>query len=98
MSDDHSLDLPYEEVPGAPVPVPIDPQSVLCGGIVVRSAAITADGVMYPTLIFDFFAVDGHKLPPIVLAAEDAEQLRKLPKLVQDCVDGALKAAQGRTP
>lgn len=94
MSDSNSLDLPYEDAPGGPFMAPIDPNSVLCGGIVIRSGALEAGDVKYPVLIFDFWQVDGSKLSPIMLAAEDADQLRKLPKLVQDCVDAALRAAE----
>lgn len=90
---DNDLDLPFEEVPGGPITGPIDPAAILCGGIVVRSAAIESPAGRLPALILDLYRVDGHRLPPVLLVTEDPEQLRKVVPLIEASVACAIKAA-----
>lgn len=89
----HDLDLPFEEVPGGPFAAPLAPNSMLCGGVVIRAAAIETEAGRMPALVFDFHHVTGVQLAPVVLVSDDADQLRKLIPLVESSVTAALKAA-----
>lgn len=90
---DHDLDLPFEEVPGGPVAVPLAPNTVLCGGVVIRASALDAGAGLMPALIFDFHHVSGTPLAPVVLVSDDPEQLKKLVPLVEASVAAAIGAA-----
>lgn len=90
---DHGLDLPFEAAPGGPFHAPLPEDTPLCGGVVVRAAAIPSPVGLLPALVFDFHQVDGQALQPIVLVG-DADQIGKLAPLIQSAVAAALKATQ----
>lgn len=89
---DHDLDLPFEEVPGGPIRMPLRDDAVVCGGLVIRAGFLETDRGNVPSLTFDFFQLDGSQLFPIVFATDDPEQLRNLASLVTASVSAAIDA------
>lgn len=85
------LDLPFEEIPGEPLRV--DMESYICGGLVVRAAGVETTEGPKAALVFDFYLADGVTLPHILYVADD-DQMEKVPKLVADAVESALRAVR----
>jgi hypothetical protein len=89
MGDD--LDVPFETVPTA-TSIDID-DAVLAGGWIVQAAVIPVPGVgNCPALVLRFSRYDGHLLRPVVLCL-DAEQMSKVPALVQSAAYAAIRRA-----
>lgn len=86
-----SLDLPWEDAPGGPIPLDVD--SIPCGGLVVRAGVIDAGGKPLPCLIFTFYRADGHVLPAITLVQEPAE-MGKVTPLITHAVAASLRAVK----
>jgi hypothetical protein len=117
ISGDHSLrewaaclgatamDLPYEEVPGGPVDVPLEATGrVMADNVVARSAVVEqASGpvkVRIPVLVLTF-GVNFPGEPPrtvaeVALIAGDGDGMRRFGKLFRDTANGAANAI-GRT-
>lgn len=85
-----SLDLPFEDVPGGPLQVPIG-NAQICGGIVVKAVKVPVGRDTFPGLIFQFYKVDGIPATPVLLVA-DPDQMRKLVPLVSAAVDSSIAA------
>lgn len=88
----HDLDLPFEEAPHGPIATPISTDSVICGGLVIRAAAIDTPMGRLPALIFDFHRVTGEPLAPVVFV-NDPDQVSKLIPLVEASVTAAIAGA-----
>lgn len=94
-------DLPYEEVPGGPVNIPLDtPGRVMADNVVARSAVIDASTgpvqVLVPVLLLTF-GQNAPGEPPrdvaeVALVAGDADGMRRFGKLFRDTANGAANA------
>jgi hypothetical protein len=87
-----SLNLPYEAIPGGPVPYD-GASSELASALVILAATIEIEGQPHPVLIYRFSRGDGTFYPDRVLVVEKNE-LADLRRLTTAAVDGALAAAR----
>lgn len=89
MGDD--LDLPFEAAPdGTSISLA---DAVLAGGWTIAASAVAVPGVgLCPAVVLRFHRYDGHVLRPVVLIL-DAEQMAKLPALVEASARAAIRAA-----
>jgi len=86
------LDLPYESVPGGPIP--LDLSAHVCGGVAVRSIICRPDdNTTLPGLVFDFYLANGERLAPVALLCP-VESMLGFPDLVRKAVRDAVREAR----
>lgn len=79
-----SMNLPFE--PQEPADVPVR-DVLMCGGVVVMSVIVEG----HPGIMLRFSRADGGGfLPPICIACDDPDDLRRLPGLFKQAVDHAI--------
>ena len=91
MTDDHSLDLPYEPVPPGQV-LPIGDAAVACG-VIAMAAHLPVAGYERPAIVFRFVLADGQFANPMVLVLDD-DQADKLGPLIGEAATGAVARAR----
>ena len=99
-----ALDLPYEEVPGGPIPLSVNGNPIAwadhlhCRSAVIGGQSLGANlKMLLPTVIFTFEIGNPKGLPwPITEVAfiGSPETLRKLGKVIRDTCNGAANAAE----
>ncbi|MGE0342541.1 MAG: hypothetical protein AB7O86_05695 [Porticoccaceae bacterium] len=92
------LNLPYEEVPGGPIP--LDMNTKIAGGVVVRAATIphpVLPGETLPGLVYDFFLADGQRLVPVLLVLSTEEMLAHA-ELIRKAVRSAINHTKKAKP
>lgn len=88
-------DFPNYESNPEPVPVDLNEAQVSGGVIVMASVIPVNESTFLPSLIFRFAKVDGSGFwPPIVLAVENATELRELRPLINAAVHDACEAVK----
>lgn len=92
IKGDGSLNLPYEQVPGDPVPYSMGGQEIATA-VVMLAGVMEIDGRAHPIVIFRFSRGDGTFYPDRVLVVEKNE-LADLKTLTADAVNGAIKGAE----
>lgn len=92
MSDEHELDLPFEEVPDGPIDQEL--AAFFCGGVIVRAAVLPTSKGPMPALVFDFKVVEGGEPLPSIALIQDPDQTKKFAALVQSAAHASIKAAR----
>lgn len=89
---DHSLDLPYENGPPGQ-DMPLDPATLLAGGVVAMAVTVPLDDTFKPGLLFRFTAPTGEFYQPILLVLDD-DQAVKTPPMIRAAVAASVAAAR----
>jgi len=98
-----AVDLPYESVPGGPIPLSVDgAKMMLADHLTVRSAVVVSPGqgeiaMLVPAVIFTFGVGDPAGPPNDVAEIAQVgtpETMRKLGRIIHDACNGAANTAE----